>query len=328
MISVVICHHKGDFIHKAVQTVKASIGVDLEIIVVSSEESLKIDGVKILHKTGEPAAKRNLGVLHAKGNFIAFFDDDVELVPNAIYEMQKLLISNEKIGMVYGKTKNMEFRNRFDAAGSFITRTGFLYAREQSGIEDKGQFDEVCPIMSSKSASCMVRKSVFNEVHGFDEDFGILGEETDLSWRIWLRGYQVLWCPSSVIYHAFNTIWKPMDYYSHKRVYLNGCRNYMTMLVKNFGLANLLIALPCQLVAWLLSAIGMALSRKPKAGLYIFLGVINFIKVIPKSLAKRRAIQKHRKVSDKSLMSKVMYNPPFSYFLKRFFRYFKVGLHG
>jgi GT2 family glycosyltransferase len=47
----------------------------------------------------------------------------------------------------------------------------------------------------------IVRRDVFNEVGGFDEDYFLLREETDLCWRIRLRGYKVVFIPNSIVYH-------------------------------------------------------------------------------------------------------------------------------
>ena len=47
----------------------------------------------------------------------------------------------------------------------------------------------------------MLRKSVFDEVGGFDDSFGIGFNDTDLCLRIGARGYHILYDGSTLLYH-------------------------------------------------------------------------------------------------------------------------------
>ncbi len=327
LISVIVCHHQGDLIYKAIASLKESREVSFEIIVVSSIPNISLPGCTIVHLYGEPAAKRNLGMKYARGNKLAFFDDDVEVKPDCLAELARVL-DYPDCGMVFGKTLNMEFRTRFDEAGSYLTSIGFLYARAESGIEDKGQFDAVEPILSGKSASCMIHRKVFADIGMFDSWFGILGEETDLAWRVWLYGYKVLYVPSSVAYHAFNTRFKPQTFYNHKRVYYNGCRNYIALLISNLEGKNLAYILPIHILAWLVAAIGMALSGKLEAAKHILLGLAAVFQYRGHILIHRRYAQLLRVKSDHDLFPYILRSPGLRYYLIRMLRYFKVGLHG
>ena len=333
-ISVIICHHKGEtLLFNTIDSIKKSYDVDYEIIVATSSEefvksfSSKYPDVRFINVQGGPANKRNVATRFANGQYFAFFDDDVEVTPLALFNMQREL-EKDGVGMVYGKLLNMEFRDRFDEAGSFLTSTGFLLARCESGILDKGQFEDVCPILAGKSASCMVHRKVFWEALGFDVSYEILGEETDLSWRIWLIGYSVVFVPKSVTYHAFNTKFKPADFYIPKRVYFNGSRNYLSMLTTNLEYRNLIIPLCVQLIVWFLAAMGMFITGKMEAGKFILKGIFWYFTNLPHILLKRKYIQNKRVISDSELFKFIKRNPSFSYYYNRFFHYIKTGRHG
>lgn len=328
LVSIIICHHKGNLIEKAIESLLRSKEAFFEIIIVSSAKDLCLPHSLVIYSEEGPARKRNLGVSYSRGQYLSFFDDDIEVNEWALYSMYRALNNDPKTGMVFGKLLNMEFRNRLDEAGSFLTKTGFLYARSESGIEDKGQFEEIEPILAGKSAACMIHKSIFKEAGGFDESFEILGEETDLAWRVWLLGYQVLYVPQSVTYHAFNTRFKSLDYYHPRRIYFNGPRNYITMLIKNLELRNLIIPLICQLLAWSTAAIGMILTGKLQAGCFIIQGLLYLILNSPNILAKRKLLQKKRTIKDKELFSYVLRSPPRGYYWRRLLKYIKIGLHG
>ena len=305
-----------------------SKGVEVNIIVATSDSKSTFHGAKTIYVEGGPTNKRNQAYYVSKSDYIAFFDDDIEATPTAVYEMLKVLVQDQ-VGMVFGKLRNMEFRDRFDEAGSYLTGTGFLWSRAQSGIKDVGQYDTVEPVLAGKSASCMIRRDVFAKVGFFDNSYEILGEETDLAWRVWLAGYKVLYVPKSVTYHAFNTKWKPPDMYTPKRVYYNGCRNYLTMLYTNLGKKVWIIPLLTQLTVWSSAGFGMLITGKFSAGLHIFRGIAYFFVHIRQIWRKRFIVQRLiRRISDKELFPIIVRNPSISYYIKRFFHYIKTGRHG
>lgn len=326
-ISAILCHHRGTLITKAIDSLLLSRNVILQIIVVTSDPSYKDDRVTVIYAEGGPAHKRNIGFRYAEHQLIAFFDDDIEVTLYALEEMAKSL-QKDGVGMVFGKLLNMEFRKRFDEAGSFLTWSGFLWSRAEGGTEDLGQFDHECFVLAGKSASCMIHRHVFGKVGMFDSSYEILGEETDLAWRVWLFGYKVLFVPSSVTYHAFNTRFKPKDFYVPRRVYFNGCRNYITMLLTNLETNNLIVPAMTQIFVWFWASMGMLITGKFEAGFYILKGLWYVIMNLRHILHKRASVQKSRKVSDRYLFPLIKKSPPLSYYIFRFCHYIYTGRHG
>lgn len=331
-ISVVICNHVvGDLFYNTIASIKAQKDAYFEIIILTSSEQLAEVGVKdclVIHSTKTPAEKRNAGARLAKGQYLAFFDDDVDIDDNCLAEFLEALTLNPNMGMVYGKLWNMEHRNRFDEAGGYLTATGFIWSRAGQNDIDHGQYDKPEPILAGKSASCMVKKSVFNEVGGFDDDFGILGEETDLSWRIWLAGYAVYFDHLATGYHAFNTKFKPVNkHYTTSRVQYNGSRNYITMLIKNLEAPNLCRILPLHIAIWFGVACVMSIT-KPRQGIAIFRGLLYVLTNMKLILRKRRLIQEKRRVSDRDIWPFIYRRTSWAYYRTRITRYITLGLHG
>lgn len=332
-ISVVICHHRGEFVDKAIQSIIDG-GEDVEIIIVTSDYSAtprlkgKFPQITVVEQQGGPSHKRNMGSRFASGKYFFFLDDDVEVTPFFFKEMVKGL-DMENVGMVYGKTLNMERRNHLDNAGSFLTWTGFLYAREESGILDKGQFDEYEDVFAGKGACMALRRSTFRKVGGFDPNYEILAEETDISWKVWFIGERVLWVPKAILFHAFNTKYKPWNYYyTNKRVYLNGCRNYIAMLLIHLEWKNILRILPFHILVWFCASLGMLFTGKWEASLCILKGIAYNFSEFKRTMWRRRKAQQLRKFSDKTLFQKIMRNPHFSFYWKRFLLYVREGRHG
>jgi GT2 family glycosyltransferase len=325
-ISIILCHHTGELIYECVKSIRKSKNIEYEIIIVSSDPELNIPDARIITSNEGPAEKRNLGALFAKGDYLAFFDDDTTLMPYCLYEMRNAI--NDEVKMVYSKLLTMG-TNKFDDAGSFIGNWGFLIERSLN-VEDKGQFDYKCLILAGKSASCMIEKKTFFKIGGFDRSFFMFGEETDLSWRSWLAGYKVMFIPTAVTYHAFNTSLKDIKkFYSQKTVHYHGSKNYITMLIKNLEWRNLLWILPKHIFVWLLMGFIFVLKAEfLKAG-YIFQGIFYNLKhfgVIRRKKAYLNAIIRTK--YDKDIFPYIFRAAPFTYYLKRFFTYARRGRTG
>lgn len=329
-VSVIVCCHNQGFIHKFVESVKRSFGVTYEIIVVSSDDELSatgIPGCTVINGPAMPAAKRNMGARIAKADIIAFFDDDVEIESDCLKHLALMMVG--KVGMGFGKLMKADEPHRFDEAGGFLTPTGFIWSRAQQNLVDDGQYDEVEQIFSGKSASCIIEKRLFEKIGGFDEDFGILGEESCLAWRVWLSGRSVIFIPRARGIHYFNTKFKPVkDYYTNERVFFNGTRNYITMLIKNLEIPLLFRILPIHVTIWVAAGLSMLLRGKFIAGVNILKGLWYVVRNLKLILEKRRKVQRNRVRTDDELWSIIFRSPGRAYYTERFTRYIRSGLHG
>lgn len=329
-ISVIVCHHTGDLVHGFLESIMKSKGVRFEVIVITSDPVFRqrIDGrIKAFYMTGPPAARRNFGVKQAKGQYLAFFDDDTTIDEHCLTNF-KQTIDNNDCDMVYGKLWNMEHRNRFDEAGGFMTWTGFIWSRAGQNDVDTGQYDSLQYILAGKSASCMMTRKSFLEVGGFDEEFGILGEESLLSWRLWIAGYKVMFCPTATGWHAFNTKFKPQEkHYTSERVHFNGCRNYNSMLIQCLGRSHLWIV-PIHFLIWFIASVAKLITGKFEAGGNILKGLYYVLRHLGTILRKRGIVQRSRRVSEKSLWRSIHHEAPRGYAWQRFTRYIFGNLHG
>ena len=117
-VSCVICHHKGNLVLDAIQSLKYQKYVVPEIIVVTSEKDRTFYQCKTLYLQGGPDKKRNSALRLCTSEYIAFFDDDIEADPECVSKMLREL-KQDSVGMVFGKLRNFEHRDMFDEAGSF-----------------------------------------------------------------------------------------------------------------------------------------------------------------------------------------------------------------
>lgn len=176
----------------------------------------------------------NRAVPHAKGDILIFLNNDVRVDPDWLHALAECF-SNPDIAAVQPKfrsDKQPEYFEYAGAAGGFLDRYGYPFCRGRvfdTVEKDRGQYDDPKDILWSSGAALAVRKELFNEQQGFDEDFEFHMEEIDLCWRLWNTGYKVRYCPDSTIYHLGGGS-LPME--SPRKVYYN-YRNNLMMLWKN-----------------------------------------------------------------------------------------------
>lgn len=319
LVSIIIVNHNGiEFVDRCLRSILSSDYPNFEVIFVDNAST---DGSLIYVKNTfgnnprlkfiensvsvGPAVGRNKGASIARGKYLAFLDNDTRVTATWLSELVKVLEEDNSIGAAQAKLLRMGTRN-YDCAGNYLGSFGFLSGRSKGEV-DSGQLDFIADILSAKSAASIIRKEVFKEIGGFDQDFYMYLEETDLSWRVWLYGLRVVFIPSSIVYHAFNTPKKEFKlYYSKYIVRYYGCRNYISTLIKNLEWANIIAILPLHIGCWFSLATLFMLKGNFSDSFYIIKGIgWNFLN-IHSLLGKRFRINRYiRKVRDRDILGKV-----------------------
>lgn len=84
--------------------------------------------------------------------------------------------------------------------------TTSLGGRRDTGIEngelDQGQHDQPRNVLAVSSAGMLVRRDVWEALHGFDPRLPMFRDDIDFGWRASRAGYQVGVAPDAVVYHA------------------------------------------------------------------------------------------------------------------------------
>lgn len=343
MVSVVVVNHNGNaYIQKCVRSIFNSNTKNIEVIVVdnaSIDDSVKVLAKKFSteHKSGKlkiveleknfgPAYARNKGAAQAKGVFFCFLDNDTVVEKNWAEEAKKLFRKSEKIGIIQCKLLLAD-KKTIDYIGEYMSFNGFLVQKVKGGTKDDGSFDQIEPILAAKSAGMFIRAKAFEDAGGFDDDYFIYVEETDLGWRCWLMGYQNMFLPSSVVYHDSGTSSIILGSGKVKQLArFHGSKNYILTHFKNLELKSMIKILPIHIGLWLGLAI-YSLLRKGSFNefLWIMSGVWWNITHFGKNWRKRRLIQSKRVVSDKELFAIWMKRRPLSYFLGKAIHTHKVG---
>lgn len=230
----------------------------------------------------------NTGAKIAKGKYILCLNNDTELTKDCLLNMVKVAESDPKIGICTPK-QLMGDKKRILYAGSAINYLGFAYTLNM--YKKNFKQTEVEETAFASGAAFMIRRDIVKKMGLFDNDYFIYHEDVDLSWRVKLAGYKVVYVPTSLMYHYFKFKRRPTKLFLLER-------NRLVTVLKNYSTKSLMLVLPMLILTEipmiLYSAIRGWLSSK--LGSYLFI-VLNFGKI----MRKRAKTQKLRKVNDKKI---------------------------
>ncbi|MEX5634646.1 glycosyltransferase family 2 protein [Parafrankia sp. FMc2] len=112
--------------------------------------------------------------------------------------------------------------------GGIVLTDGYGADRGYQQI-DTGQFDNAEEVFTACGNGMAMRTELGHDLGWFDDDFFLYYEDTDLSWRIRSRGYQIRYVPDAVLRHvhsASSVEWSPLFVFHTDR-------NRLLMLTKD-----------------------------------------------------------------------------------------------
>lgn len=238
----------------------------------------------------------NAGIHEAQGEIVAVFNNDAEADPHWLEELAAALARHPEAGMATPKVLLFDRRDIINTAGDFYGVDGVPGNR---GVwqRDEGQFDDEEYVFGAAGVAAAYRRAMLDEVGLFDEDLFFLCEDVDLAWRAQLAGWKCVYAPQAVVYHKLSATGggRIASYYCGRNFIYVMAKNYPTTLLKKHWRrivrAQFDIAWEA-LKAWRGEA-ARARLRGQLAGLW----------GLPRMLAKRRAVQASKRMSDEYLES-------------------------
>ena len=177
----------------------------------------------------------NKALAQVEADYYVLLNSDVECTSHWIEPVVEMMEREPRVAIAQPKLMMYDQKDTFEyagGAGGFIDRYGYPFCRGRlfSTLEkDHGQYDDECDLFWATGAAMFVKASVFHELSGLDGDFFAHMEEIDFCWRALNRGYDVRYCPASVLYHVGGgTLPKTSPF----KTRLN-FRNNLSMLYKN-----------------------------------------------------------------------------------------------
>ncbi|HIP37543.1 MAG TPA: glycosyltransferase family 2 protein [Crocinitomix sp.] len=204
-------------LYKAITSIETKTSYkNYEIIIVDNQttepqalEYLKLlnlkDNIKVIHydKVFNYAAINNFAVKEAKGEFLLFINNDIEVL-NSLWLDEMLSHANRRgIGIVGAKLYYSDMT--IQHAGVILGIGGVAgHAHKYFTKEDYGYMSRLKIVQnySAVTAACMLmKKDIFNEVFGFEEELQVAFNDIDLCLKVLEKGYRNLWTPYAELIH-------------------------------------------------------------------------------------------------------------------------------
>lgn len=196
----------------------------------------------------------NLGTKYAAGDYVFFLNLDTVLMNNAVKILWEEMKNNPDMGCTGGNLYTPErmpcpsFCLRFDDLGTEKRYASWRYLMQSKAeqklyrkhlalqirrkdFNDTNQKIEVAYIFG---ADMMVKKKLFEQLGGFDEDFFMYAEEEELSWRIKKRGEKIYNIPQAKIIHLEGATLEKQHDFNEKQFTLR-INGTMTYFWKRYG---------------------------------------------------------------------------------------------
>ena len=237
------------------------------------------------------AGGNNEGIRRARGRYIALLNNDTEAEPDWLAELVAALERHD-VGFCASRVLFFAERDVLDSAGDYFASNGV--AGKRGHLQEAGSYPELEEVFGACAAAALYRRSMLEDVGLLDEDFFLIFEDADLSFRARNAGYRCLYVPSARVYHKTNA---SIGTYSHTYVYY-GQRNLELVYFQNMPLRPLIRHLPAHVFYGVL-ALAFFASR---GRLWSFLcAKAAVLRRLPAILRKRRLVQARRVLSDAEL---------------------------
>lgn len=163
--------------------------------------------VRVLHFEDSPfnySAVNNYGAREADGDILLFLNNDTKaFVPEWLDELV-LWTELQDVGVVGAKLLKPD--GMIQHAGVILGLTGFaghIFAGLPEGYGGIFGFVEWYRDFLAVTGAClMMRREVFEELGGFNQDFQLCGSDVELCLRVVAHGYRVVYTPFAKLFHV------------------------------------------------------------------------------------------------------------------------------
>jgi GT2 family glycosyltransferase len=262
-------------------------------------------------------AANNQGFAASDTEFVALLNNDAEAEPGWLAALASAFEGRPDVGMAASKILVHEDPARIDKVGHLIYPDGQNRGRG-TGELDRGQYDRIEEVLWPDGCAAMYRRSMLDQIRldqigGFDEDFFAYADDAELGLRARIAGWKCLYMPGAVVRHHRGAT---LGLRSSRRLELIE-RNRVLLAVKLFPWSLLWLngfyyAMRLGAGAWAAlrgqGEVGKfpGLGGKLQAALALLKGDLAALRLIPRMLAKRRAMERIRKLSPREVRKLIL----------------------
>lgn len=222
MLSIIIVNYNThDHVEKCLFSIYENTNLPFEVIIVDNfspyrnieEVAKKFPEAKFIYLDSNSGfgAGCNAGVKHSSGEYILFLNPDIIVKEGSIEKLYEVVSSDDDIGVVAGSlvSEDGEFQysyNQFPGLGwEFKEAFGISLMHTINKLNEQTQAmaarNENFEVDWFHGACMMIRKKVFEEAGGFDENIFLYYEDVALCKKIKELGYRNVCIPFAKFIH-------------------------------------------------------------------------------------------------------------------------------
>lgn len=216
---VILSHNKIDYTRTCIHSLLSSDYPDWELVIIDNgstdgtvewlkkfrdEAENKNVHVHLIFNSGNIGCStaRNQGIEASSGKLIAFCDNDIALRNRNWLRVMAEDMQPANIGMVGPKIIYPYEPYDIQCAGAAVTKSGRIQFIGRGEGKDDPRYNSRIEVQCLISACCMTRKSILEDLGGFDEIYNpVEYEDIDLCYRIRSKGFKILYEPAVEMYH-------------------------------------------------------------------------------------------------------------------------------
>ncbi|GCL39302.1 putative glycosyltransferase [Sphaerospermopsis reniformis] len=153
-------------------------------------------------------AGNNAGAKVAKGEFLFLLNTDTIITSNILPHLINLMEENPEVGIIGPKllfpdgSFQISFSPKISIKGEIEAKKLQSYAQFPTKLNPLEQdFKQIKEVDIVVGAALFIRADLFHSLGGFDENFFMYFEESDLCQRVKNKGYKILYTPQVSLIH-------------------------------------------------------------------------------------------------------------------------------
>lgn len=298
VVAIVVNKDGAAYLRGCLSSLLAQTYTDLQVVLVdnaSRDDSVELvrrefPVVHIIQSTSNLGfcAANNLAVRSTSSELVATLNNDTWVEPGWLESLVRTLESNATLGSV---ASLMVFADRLDvvnSAGICIDRAGIAWDRLGGAPVPQALDEGNREVFGACAGAALYRRTVLDQVGGFDDSFFAYLDDVDLAWRLRLAGFGCRLVTDTRVRHVHSATGVEG---SPLKSYLRG-RNKLRTIIKDYPAPQILFNLPLILI-YDLAAVTYALLWL--RDLPALRGRLSVLRDLPVLLGQRRQIQSQRR---------------------------------
>ena len=215
---VVVTWRSADDVGPLLDSLAQPLAEGAELVVVENASGdatptlvrARVPGARVVENTSNRGfgAAANQGLAASRGAYVLFLNPDTVVEPGAIERALAHMAADPTIAVLGCRTLNADgslqhTADRFHSVGGLVRQA--IAGRRGANPEPRGAAPQMtCDVDWVYGSFLLGRRNVLEPLGGFDEAYGMYGEDLDLCHRVHVAGGRVVYFAAATVVHRGN----------------------------------------------------------------------------------------------------------------------------